>query len=1227
MVRCTSCGYQMKIDENDSNHTCEACGNSFVVTQAQELNKIVDFDEKSLQNMRSNLKRSITSNDLNEIQYFSREIIKIIPDDFKGKYFYAYASSKLGNPNLLNEFLSGKEYVSTQQDKTEVTKHIARNLDLRDRKKILNYIEHNDPSNIKYFEEVFQERIQLEDNYAVVKRDVFVCHRSIDIAKAEEVVRELEQDGHKCWISSRNLRPNDNENYWMNIEEAISHSEIFLVVSSQDAMLSKDVQKEVLIASKLKKKRLEYKIDNYRHTTLFKSFFDGIKWIDASTSKNANQLLVRVFDLLSKPNKQDTIEISKKEPATSTQKIDSLVKRMYLELEIESFEKAESIIDSIIDIDLENEDAWIGRLLVEKQISTYDHMIESISSYNLNQIEAFTNSNAYKALLKFNSKNKLAFSVDKTLLKSIKFEKEKAMLDLDLVKFTNVSSKYPEKIDDFYKILISNKITSISRLELYLKNPSKLNILKNIFENSQITSLISEPEISKYYKEYENLLSNYIKEQERKVKEEQERLERIAKEEKEKKERLAKEEQERIIKEENKRKAARNQFYIRVNDYIKAGDYELAKTHLLDNKYLYSSEMEYVEYVVYVKYQIPRFEIFNELTFSIEEKREIIKDPNILNLYSNNHNKDLISVIDKYTYEVEAYDQEQKRLRKLEIEQKNRKIIKYSSIFVSIILVIISLFVVYDNMKVNIAVNLDGGILSSYKNTFLNKDLPYTLPIPNKIGYTFDGWYTDNDYENEIEEVTSGFFKTEEIYAKWSINQYTISFEENNRSLVENVTQDYGTTVNEPSVDREGYTFGGWYLDSSFTTEYTFTTMPSEDITVYAKWSINQYTISFEENNGSVVEDITQDYATTVNEPSIEREGYSLSGWYLDSEFTQPYTFRTMPAENITLYAKWMFEPHTITLELNGGTGQDSIYDDYGTELETPTVEKEGYKFSGWYSDEMLQTPYTFTTMPSEDITVYAKWSINQYTISFEENNGSVVEDITQDYATTVNEPSIEREGYSLSGWYLDSEFTQPYTFRTMPAENITLYAKWIAQFVVTFDTNGGNNLDYIYVDPNNKLSILPTPSREGYAFGGWYKDSALLIALDFNTIIDSDMTLYAKWFEIPGQYNQEILIGDGFRIFNGTWNGSITAYEHYFYFIVTKQGNYTLYFDPESSRTKFNLGIQGILSNGESVGLSSYNSDIRKSGMYSVNFNLEPGIYFIRLSTMDTKTWSIKIS
>jgi uncharacterized repeat protein (TIGR02543 family) len=157
------------------------------------------------------------------------------------------------------------------------------------------------------------------------------------------------------------------------------------------------------------------------------------------------------------------------------------------------------------------------------------------------------------------------------------------------------------------------------------------------------------------------------------------------------------------------------------------------------------------------------------------------------------------------------------------------------------------------------------------------------------------------------------------LYAKWSINQYTISFEENGGSVVTDITADFATSVTAPSIpSKEGYTFGGWYVDAGFTEAYTFTTMPASNITLYAKWSINQYTISFEENGGSVVTDITADFATSVTQPSIpSKEGYTFAGWYSDALLTQAYTFTTMPASNITVYAKWSAN-FTLLYQISG---------------------------------------------------------------------------------------------------------------------------------------------------------------------------------------------------------------------------------------------------------------------------------------------------------------------
>jgi uncharacterized repeat protein (TIGR02543 family) len=152
--------------------------------------------------------------------------------------------------------------------------------------------------------------------------------------------------------------------------------------------------------------------------------------------------------------------------------------------------------------------------------------------------------------------------------------------------------------------------------------------------------------------------------------------------------------------------------------------------------------------------------------------------------------------------------------------------------------------------------------------------------------------------------------------------------------------------------------------------------MPAENITLYAKWDANQYTITFDSNGGSAVASITQDYNTTVSAPNEPtKEGYTFNNWYLDNELTQVYTFTTMPAENITLYAKWTINQYTITFESNGGSAVASITQDYNTTVSAPNEPtKEGCVFNGW--SQVIPA-----TMPSENITIQPFWIlVNQET-------------------------------------------------------------------------------------------------------------------------------------------------------------------------------------------------------------------------------------------------------
>ena len=165
-------------------------------------------------------------------------------------------------------------------------------------------------------------------------------------------------------------------------------------------------------------------------------------------------------------------------------------------------------------------------------------------------------------------------------------------------------------------------------------------------------------------------------------------------------------------------------------------------------------------------------------------------------------------------------------------------------------------------------------------------DTPAATP-----GYTFGGWNkadgTAWDYASD--KVTDNIT----LYAKWAANTYTITFDTAGGSEIAPITQDYGTVITAPEAPtREGYTFIGWDKEIP-------TTMPAENMTVTAQWEINQYTITFDTNGGSEIAPITQDYGTAITAPADPtREGYTFIGW--DKEIPS-----TMPAENITLKAKW----------------------------------------------------------------------------------------------------------------------------------------------------------------------------------------------------------------------------------------------------------------------------------------------------------------------------------
>ena len=349
-----------------------------------------------------------------------------------------------------------------------------------------------------------------------------------------------------------------------------------------------------------------------------------------------------------------------------------------------------------------------------------------------------------------------------------------------------------------------------------------------------------------------------------------------------------------------------------------------------------------------------------------------------------------------------------------------------------------------------------------------------TPAAPTKTGYTFAGWVPAIPETVPAENMS---FK-----AQWTINQYTLTFDADNGTEATVITQDFGTKFDSPAAPtKTGYTFAGW--DSEIPE-----TIPAENKSFKALWTINQYTFSFDADGGSDVAAITQNYGTKIESPTAPtKTGYTFAGWV-------PAIPETVPAENMNFKAQWTINQYSLTFDAGNGTEATVITQDYGTKFETPAdPTREGYTFAGWDMD----IP---ETIPAENMNFTAKWIANQYTLTFDSDGGSDVAAITQDYGTKIETPAAPtKTGYTFAGW--DNEIPE-----TMPAESMSFKAQWtINQYTLTFNADNGTEATVITQDYGTKFDTPADPTREGYTFAGWDMDIP-------ETIPAEDMSFTALW-------------------------------------------------------------------------------------------------------------------
>ena len=329
-------------------------------------------------------------------------------------------------------------------------------------------------------------------------------------------------------------------------------------------------------------------------------------------------------------------------------------------------------------------------------------------------------------------------------------------------------------------------------------------------------------------------------------------------------------------------------------------------------------------------------------------------------------------------------------------------------------------------------------------------------------------------------------------------NICTISFDANGHGTApESITKPFGASVSEPTAPTAaGYIFEGWYGEQACTNKYTFSTMPSADITLYAKWATPcQVTFTGGYEGSEYSEVITEIYGEKYVLPNVnpERAGYTFAGWYTGSfglgvQITAESIVGN-PADHY-IYAKWTELPvavYTVTWKLDDGALIDTTEVKEGDMPSHSSPSKEGYIFVGW---EPTLAPVT------SNITYTAKFeqrTPEKAAVTFNTSGGSFIEtQVVTRGQKAVRPADPVKTGYSFVNWYADAAFTTAYDFNASVNADITLNAKWQKnagkEYTITWKDWNGNVLASQKVSEGGLPDYPGTsnPSRSGYIFTGW---------------------------------------------------------------------------------------------------------------------------------------------
>ena len=390
---------------------------------------------------------------------------------------------------------------------------------------------------------------------------------------------------------------------------------------------------------------------------------------------------------------------------------------------------------------------------------------------------------------------------------------------------------------------------------------------------------------------------------------------------------------------------------------------------------------------------------------------------------------------------------------------------------------------------------------------------PTRTPNGHTVRFNTNGGTSTDSLQQVQTTVFTGWNKT----GGGSLSSTTYTFGDSNGTLT---AQYEGQAITLPNATKTGATLKGWFTAQTGGTPVGgagTSWTPSSDTTLFAQWNEVDYTLTVNPNGGTwkgstATQNVTGNYTSTTTVPNpTAPNGYEVT---LNNDGTTSTVTQTKTFTAWTLSGKGKIDGTTYTFGDGNGT-LTAQYTPNSVTLSTPT--KPGYTFDGWYTastgGNKVTSPYT----PTNNVTLYARWTANKYTITFDGNGVAVTPSTKQvTYGQTYGTlPAPTKPGYTFNGWYNGGNKVQS-TDTVDITGNTTLTAQWLgAEYTVYFNPDGGN------VSPTSKkvnnegqYGALPTPTKTGYTFAGWYKDGT---KIESTTKVETttDITLKAKWTAI----------------------------------------------------------------------------------------------------------------